>query len=716
MDEEGITTFVNPRACKILGYDADELIGRSMHEAIHHTYPDGRPYPKLDCKVYNCILENKPSQVDDEVFWSKSSKAIPIEYTVTPLIENKKIVGGVITFLDVTEKRKMKQQMDVISTIQNSYIKAEDKTIIFDDILSNLLEITESEYGFIGKIEHDLKGAPYLKTYAITNIAWDRASQDFYDKFSSSGLEFKNLKTLFGYTIRTGKVVISNNPSRDKRRGGLPHGHPVLRSYLGIPLIGLSGQLIAMYGLANREDGYSEDLVNELKPLTSAISNIVESSQHYALIEDVVKFDALTRLFNRQFTYIKLSELLEKHRMEKTRFCVLMLDLNNFKSVNDRYGSDVGDELLILFSKRISSLLKSSDFFARVGGDEFIVLVENTTKPSDIIEITACLNKANDTPYHVQKKTIFCGVTIGVACYPMAGKTREELLSHVSFALYDAKRKKESVGFYSKKTKRLFEEIMLLQSELKQAFFKKEFCVFYQPQVELSTGKIVGLEALLRWNHPRKGLLCPDGFITYLEDLGLSEALNTYVLENVLTEISALNLGYSLSVSVNISPQVSDFKGHIQDLVNIVKSKKAMLKENKLTFEFEITESSFILHNATSLNASLMQAKQQGIKCAIDDFGMEYSSINRLTQYKFDTVKIDKVFTQKLDKRNKKTSIAIIKALVQLSKDLNFKLIAEGPETETQSKTLIEVGCLYGQGFYFYKPMTFSHVINLLTK
>jgi diguanylate cyclase (GGDEF)-like protein/PAS domain S-box-containing protein len=702
LDAKGITTFVNPQTCKILGYTSEELIGYSMHEKIHHSYSDKSLHAKNDCNIYNCIYKNKPSHIEDEVFWNKEGNAVPVEYTVTPIIENKNIVGGVVSFVDVSEKRKARQQMAIISNIQNTYIKADKKTVIFEEILQHILDITESEYGFIASVHKDLKGLPYLEVID--------------EQHAPKELEFKSLKTLLDDMLRTKKVVISNDPSSDKQHGGLPKEHSELKSYLGVPLLGLKDDLIAMCGVANREGGYSQQLVNDLKPLTRAVSNIIESYQYYTTIEDMAKFDSLTKLFNRQFAHLKLSELIEKHRKEKTHFYIFMLDLNNFKCINDLYGAHIGDEVLVSFSARISNLLKSADFFARVGGDEFLIILEKTSDLTKLTEMASCLSKASKMPYEIHGKSILCGLTIGSVCYPLGGKTKEELLNHVSFALYNAKRKKESISFFSKKEKQLFEEIMMLESDFKQAFLKKEFCMQYQPQVNLKTGEILGLEALIRWDHPTRGLLYPDFFIDYLESLGQSEKLNEYVLEKVLTDVSVLNTGKPLNISINVSPKIADFKKHIGRLVKIVQSKQGMLKAKNLNLEFEITESSFVSHKEKALNDALKQVKKQGIKCAMDDFGMEYSSINRLIQYKFDTVKIDKVFTQKLNKRNKKPAVAVIKALIQLSKDLDFKLIAEGPETEAQVQKLLEVGCFYGQGFYFYKPMLITKARDLIKK
>lgn len=716
LDMDGITTFVNERACEMLGYMPEELIGYSMHDKVHHAHPDGSFYAKEDCHIAHCIRDNRYLHIDDEVFWSKKGQAIYVEYNVTSIIENKNIVGGVVTFLDISEKRKVKQQMELISTIQSNYIKAETKQVIFDDILQSLMKITESTYGFIGSVKYDSQGLPYLKSHAIKDSAWHVSPKDTNEAHVLDELEYRNLNTLFGRTLKTKKIFISNHPSADKERRGLPKGPVEVTCYLGVPLLGLNGELLGMYGLANRKVGYSQQLIHELTSLTGVVSNIIESYQYYTVVENLAKIDSLTRLFNRQFAHLKLSQMIEVHRRNKTGFCLLMLDLNQFKFINDQYGASTGDELLILFSKRVSMLLKNTDFFARVGGDEFLILLESTRHSRQFTELLSCLHQENERPYKIDGKSILCSLTMGVACYPAGGKTKEELLSHVAFALYDAKRKKENICFFSKKSKQFFEQVMKLESDFKQAFVKKEFCMLYQPQVDLKTEEILGLEALIRWKHPTRGLLSPYHFIAYLEDWGLSEKLNEYVLKKVLSDIKILKLEKFVNISINISPKIIDFKSHIAQLVTIARSKQSMLNINKINLEFEITESSFSSEKASALNTALMQAKKVGIQCAMDDFGVEYSSINRLTQYHFDTVKIDKVFTQKLDKRGKKSAIAIINALVQLSEDLKFKLIAEGPETEQQVKALLDMGCVYGQGFYFHKPMLISKAAKIISR
>jgi diguanylate cyclase (GGDEF)-like protein/PAS domain S-box-containing protein len=710
LDTKGITTFVNPRACKILGYTPEELIGKSMHEKIHHSFSDGSPYPRDDCYIYRCINENNPSYVEHEVFWAKKGLPIPIEYNVTPILENQKTVGGVVTFLDMSEKIRIQHILKAVSILENLYIKGEKKAPLFNKMLSLLLELTESEYGFIGGILKDSNGTPYIKTHAITNIAWGKASKKIYNKHKKDGLEFTNLYSLFDDTIRTGKVVISNHPKDDKRRGCPSKEEPTLTKYLGIPIIGANGQLIAMYGLANPSKSYSKALITELQPLTLAITNILESFYHYATIKKMAEFDSLTGLFNRQQADLKLQEEITLHRKKKTSFHMLLLDLNNFKRINDTYGHQVGDILLIELGRRILSTIKNKGFAAHLGGDEFIVILTDEHDLTSVEKITRKLMRSSHVPYVIQDKSIQCDLSIGISTYPAAGENINDLLKHANFTLSCAKKNQPRISFYSVQIKKQFEAIQELENDVYTAFQEKKFFLMYQPQVHLETQEIVGIEALLRFKHPTKGAIPPDQFIPILEKFGYSEQLNTYVLNEALNQIQSLHIKKPLKVAINISPNITNLKNHLRDLMNIVQSNQILIQNSKIHLEFEITESSFAAPSKHTLSHALHQTKKAGISWAIDDFGVEYSSMNRLIQYPFDTVKIDRYFIKKLDGRNKKAAMTVIRALVQMAKELNFTLIAEGAETKEQVECLIKLGCHYVQGFYFYKPLDFDEI------
>ncbi|MDX2345245.1 MAG: EAL domain-containing protein [Legionella sp.] len=713
---EGITTFVNPRACKILGYTEKELIGHSMHEKIHHSFANGKPYPRDTCAIYGCIQANKPSYIEDEVFWNKKNQPVPIEYTVTPIIENGNILGGVVTFIDVSEKRRIKRHLEIISKLQSRYITGEEKNSLFDAVLSYLIEATDSEYGFIGAVLNDKKGDPYLKTYSITNIAWNKEMRKLYAKqvLEKGGMEFRKLDSLFGYTLKTGKVVISNDPKNDERAGGLPKGHPNLNCYLGVPIFSSDNKLLAMYGIANRKGGYSETTVEDLKSLTHTISNVIESSHHYKTIQTLSRLDSLTKVYNRQYFDLKFNQIIEAHREKKQSFSILMLDLNKFKLINDTYGHQAGDDILVLFIKRMRSLLDSEHLIARLGGDEFVIIVTNVKSNQTAINLASLIAEAGKLVYQVQENKIYCEITIGIANYPGAGKTAQTLLKHADFALYDAKHNQLDWRVYSKGIDKQYVSILKLEKIVEYAFQEKTLYLVYQPQVDLKTNEIVGLEALVRLKKSFKKDISPATFIPIIEKSGNADRLNKYVVNRVLEDIALLKNKKPLKIAVNISPKVLKIDAHVESLVQLVENSQDLLDKKQITLEFEITESSFMHGAVNLLDKALSITKKAGISCAMDDFGVEYSSISRLTQYPFDMVKIDQFFVQKLDKKRSKAAKAVIRALVQLAKDLNFIILAEGPETKAQVDYLIELGCQYAQGFYFYKPMPMKAVNKLI--
>jgi diguanylate cyclase (GGDEF)-like protein/PAS domain S-box-containing protein len=713
LDLNGNATFINPAACQILGYSEQELIGVNMHEKVHYKYPNGKFYKKEDCYMFSAFKEGKSYHITNEVLWRKDKTAVEVEYTSTPIYENKKIVGAVITFIDVSSEAKFRHNINEIANIQEQYIKNENKKSIFNRILAYLLRITESEYGFIGSVLSSDAGLPYLKTHAITNIAWNDEMKLLYEKNNSKGIEFHNLETLFGYTLKNGESVISNDPATDERSGGLPKGHPALTSYLGVPIFGASG-LIAMFGLGNKLGGYSKAILNELVPMTNMLSSILDSMHHHDMISDMAKIDSLTGVYNRNFFEQKINATIVSHREKKTLFSLLMLDLNDFKKINDFHGHDTGDKFLYLFCQKMKLILKEADFFSRIGGDEFCVILEDIKESNNAEKVAKRILEACDKKYLIDDKQIFCKPSIGIVTYPIAGESREILMKHVDFALYEAKKKSSGYEVYSALLKEHYLKITKMEEDIREAFEKKEFYCVYQPQMNTLTNKIHGIEVLLRWKHLDKGELSPTLFIPIIEKMKLSKQLNVYVLETCLKEIKSLKPDSPIIISLNLSPSIEELPDHLIELLTIIKKEK--LHPN-ISLEFELTESSFISNSdefEEKLFFAMGELKKANIRFAIDDFGVEYSSINRLIEYDFDTIKIDMLFVHKLSGDTPSSASAIIKAILGLSRDLGFDVVAEGAEKKEQIHALNILGCHIIQGFHFFKPLSKDSITKLI--
>lgn len=711
INDRGLIEYMNPKAESIFQYSFAELAGQNVKVLMPNPYHD-----EHDGYISNYMHTGKAKIIGTtrEVSGLKKDGTVfPIEIGVSEVrLKNRVIFAGVLK--DITEKKKADFYRSNISKIQDMYINGADQRIIFDTILKFLLEYTGSEYGFIGAIFKDEHQTPYLKTYAITNIAWNDETRAFYDKHAPEGMEFRNLDTLFGHTVKTGEVVISNSPKTDPRAGGLPKGHPDMHCYLGMPVKGNEG-LIAMYGLANRKGGYDEVLVEELNLITAVMTSIIEATRNMSLIEKMANRDALTGAYNRFYFKSYINEMLRQRtaRNESQKFCIMMIDFNRFKHINDFYGHEYGDHVLKEFVNRVQEHIKGRDLLARLGGDEFVVLLDDIHEFGDAGKVAERIVNLSKIPYVYRDKKLQCSVSIGIACFPISGGTIDELLRHADLALYRVKSSEVGYGYFSEDLQIKYLEQRNLEREITQAFDKRQFYLVFQPKVDLTSGAVIGCEALLRWRHPFYGTHSPLQFIGAIESMGLSEQLNTYVAEETVRIFSGINPGHPISVSINISPHTYKIEESIQKIAQILKNDAL---DKRIAFELEITETGFMTGAIDFRKNSPIDSllSEHGIGLALDDFGIKYSSINRLFECNFSAIKIDSSFVQKLDTQEAKSAHVVIEAIMHIARGLDIEVIAEGVETEVQVTALKALGCRTAQGYYFYKPMAAEEFITLV--
>ena len=412
--------------------------------------------------------------------------------------------------------------------------------------------------------------------------------------------------------------------------------------------------------------------------------------------------DSLTNLPNRRSFMNELNrEILDrKHRASSTKMSVLFIDLDNFKSINDQWGHDVGDQVLIEAARNIKDAINPSDLVGRVGGDEFIVLLRDIKDEEDLIKyVTRILTKFN-TPISISGQEYIMTCSIGVATYPNDGDTSRELIKNADDALYNVKNKgKNHYLFFNSKIKNESLERRLLENALRMAIKDEQFYLEYQPKLNLSTQKLIGMEALVRWKHPELGTISPGKFISLAEETGLIVPLGEWILrESCRQMIKWQEKGYrSLVISVNVSIRQLEDATFIDTVKNI-------LKETDLDpkwLEMEVTESVFMdVNDAASI---LEQIRQLGIQISIDDFGTGYSSLSYLKHLPIDTLKVDASFIR--DIHVNEESRAIVKSVLTLATTLGLNVIAEGIEIQEHVNELNKDGLLFGQGFYFSKPL-----------
>ncbi|MDE3022934.1 MAG: EAL domain-containing protein [Pseudomonadota bacterium] len=426
--------------------------------------------------------------------------------------------------------------------------------------------------------------------------------------------------------------------------------------------------------------------------------------------------DPLTRLPSRQFLEVQLAQAIVKAEHGNYQLAVIFLDLDEFKVVNNSLGHTVGDQMLEKIAERLSQALGPENLLARQGGDEFIILMPRLHDSEEVIVLTEKVLDQFDLPFEVEGEVMRIGASLGIALYPGNGKLPEDLLRHADTAMYSAKNALSSHGhrkagnymFYGARESRSLNRYLRLREEMERALVEQEFVLHYQPQIDMCTGHIVAAEALIRWQHPERGLLPPSEFIFMAEQTSLILPIGDWVIEQVCRQLSSWKAaGLQITLAANLS--VRQFKS--DSLLAHVERCMSNHPFDSRYLEFEITES--ILMDKTSRTHHFIDScREKGIRFSIDDFGTGYSSLAYLEALPVNAIKIDQRFVAGM-LRNRK-DLAIVKAIIEMGHAMNLKLVAEGIETPEQSLTLKEMGCDLAQGFWFHRPMPVNKLEQIL--
>ncbi|HEX2915378.1 MAG TPA: bifunctional diguanylate cyclase/phosphodiesterase [Chloroflexia bacterium] len=414
--------------------------------------------------------------------------------------------------------------------------------------------------------------------------------------------------------------------------------------------------------------------------------------------------DTLTRLPNRVAWLESLNLALARQKGQRSPMAVLLFDLDRFQFINDSLGQAIGDRLLTAFASRVSSYIRVQDLFARVGDDEFALLLETVNDENEPVSVAHRINEALKEPFVWGKQTLYVTCCTGIVITSQAYYSSTNVMRDANIALHQAKNKGK--GRYQVFEPGMNEHVRSqfeLEGELRRALKENQFELYYQPKIELATGSITGMEALIRWNHPQKGLISPAHFIPVAEDTGLICQIGEWVLEEACKQIKLWNSLWEneppLIVSVNLSPvQFSQ-----PDLARKVEEILRKTEVSPGWLQLEVTER-VIMEEVKSNAFILKKLKGLGVQLAIDDFGTGYSSMNYLKQFPFDTLKIDRTFIADFD--HSQESRAIVQAILHLGNALKMRVIAEGVETAEELLQLNDLGCELAQGYFFARPMS----------
>jgi diguanylate cyclase (GGDEF)-like protein len=437
------------------------------------------------------------------------------------------------------------------------------------------------------------------------------------------------------------------------------------------------------------------------KLLAVRVRDISEAKEHLSELKRRSDEDVLTRLPNRHWIQNYLPKSIAEAKDADATLALLFIDLDGFKKVNDTAGHAAGDEVLQHAAERLQEAIRPQDKVVRFGGDEFIVLLENIEHRIDAAHVAERVQRAFEQPFRLSQGVHAVGTSIGIALFPTDGQDASSLLEKADIAMYSVKSNgKRGYQFYEAKFYNALRERLARETEIRQAIARDEFVMYYQPRVDIITGAIVSLEALVRWQHPAKGLLEPAEFIHLAEETGLIIEIGGLVINKVCAQLALWGRLQTriVPVSVNVSPrQINN-----ADLVDILSAALARHAVPAHLIELEITESSMVAEGNEILKTlSLLQG--EGIKILVDDFGTGYSSLSQLHRLNFDILKVDQTFTAEIE--NSEEGRVFFTAIVTMAHALQMRVVAEGVETLRQITILRELRCDEIQGFYISKPL-----------
>ena len=416
-------------------------------------------------------------------------------------------------------------------------------------------------------------------------------------------------------------------------------------------------------------------------------------------------FDNLTGLPNRHVFYQNLEIAISRLGEINNKLAVILVDLDNFKVINDTFGHEVGDRVLEISAKRIAGALKNGDTISRLGGDEFNIIQANIRSSEEMIKLSELIMDTFEEIINIDGHNIFVSISIGMTICDNSKAKPNDLIREADIAMYSAKEiMSSSLDLYTKEMDEKFSIRQMIRQDLHEAIKNKEFELYYQPQFTIDN-KLTGFEALLRWMSPKRGMVSPGIFIPIAEEYGLIEIIDEMVLEKACK--TAVNWDKDLTIAVNISASQFKKNDFIQKVKNILES--TGLDPKRL--ELEITEG-VLITNSVSAKKNIFSIKDIGTKIVMDDFGTGYSSLSYLRELPFDKIKIDRSFIINLESEDK--DLFIIKAIIDISKALKVSIIAEGVETIQQKDKLISVGCNHIQGFLFGRPKPLEETEKLI--
>ncbi len=675
--QTGELTF-NKRWAEIIGYTVDELQPIQFHTWSANLHPDDL------AKAKNLLAQHFNGELDfyevEARMKHKSGHYVWVQ-AAGKLIERdddgnpKRMIG---THLDITERKNTEEQMIVTTELLNE----------------------SQQVGKLGGWKLDLKTGYLFWTDEIYRIH-DTSPEEF-NPTVDAGVDYFLPKSKEIIT-KALEQAINNGVGYDLELETLTtKGRKIdVRTTCTVTL---------EQGIPVRLTGIFQDItIHKMNQRKLEKSNLSLEEANAAL-KLTAHYDPLTKLPNRNLLADRIELAVKKSARNNTFVAVAFIDLDGFKEVNDNHGHNIGDELLKKVTRELTHVLREGDTLARFGGDEFVAVIDNLANPAESESIVSRMLEAVSTTLIVEQKLLEITASIGITFYPLDNGSPEQLLRHADHAMYIAKQKGKNRSYVfdieqDTAAKNHNDEL----KSLAKALENDEFLLYYQPKIDLRTNEVIGVEALIRWNHPTRGLLAPAMFLPAVEHDILGIRVGEWVIKTALEQLHHWqSSGLEISISVNISPLHLQHDRFIKDLKQMLKQYPDFTPES---LEFEILESSALKDIELAYNV-MRQCQQLGVCFSIDDFGTGYSSLTYLKRLPAKYLKIDKSFV--IDMLTDIDDKAIIQGIIELAKVFNLNVIAEGVETPRHGELLLSLGSYLAQGYGIAKPMPASEVLTWL--
>ena len=533
-----------------------------------------------------------------------------------------------------------------------------------------------------------------------------KANQRFLEIFgydSISEIEGKSSE-IFHRSSLNYKLFTKRFTKALKRHEVIQLEYEVVRKDGSMIWVSLSGKAVDKNNPADLRKGMIW-IVDDISEKHQILNELQKTS---TLLDFQAHYDTLTSLPNRTLFSDRLQQAIEKAKRAQNKFAVFCLDLDRFKELNDSFGHEIGDVILLEVTKRLKNLLRAEDTLARMGGDAFTILYETLHKVQDIVTLAQKLMDAFKEPFCIQEQEIYITCSVGIATFPDDTDNAQDLFRYAENAMYKAKDEgRNNFQFYKQEMTEMAFERLMLESNIRQAIKRDEFCIYYQGQYDAVAKRIVGMEALIRWEHPTLGHIAPSKFIPFAEESGLIVAIDNWVMEHAFAEIATwrkegIDTGI-LSLNLAIKQLESE------DFLERIKAAMARHNFDPTWLKLEILERD-VMNKPQENIAKLKALKDLGIVIALDDFGVGQSSLNYLKELPIDYLKIDQSFVRGIDSGDN----TILLAIIALAEALGLETIAEGVEKEVELEFLLQQGCRIIQGYYFYRPVASQEYKEIL--